>query len=148
MVGPSYPPGGRDQTCSSQILVRPLMRLRRGKGFSNYDADGELLTDDQSVQRIKDLAIPAAWRKVWISPHPNGHIQAIGTDAAGHRQYRYHQKRQEERAEEKFDRVLQMSSGLPGDARWNTVSNHRRYPPHRHRSKSVGASRIALTAGE
>ncbi len=83
-----------------------------GKGFSYYTADGELLTDEKTVQRIKDLVIPPAWRKVWISPHPNGHIQAVGTDAAGRRQYLYHQKWQEERSEEKFDRVLQMSSGL------------------------------------
>ncbi len=90
-----------------------LRRVRRGKGFSYYTADGELLTDEKTVQRIKDLVIPPAWRKVWISPHPNGHIQAVGTDAAGRRQYLYHQKWQEERSEEKFDRVLQMSSGLP-----------------------------------
>lgn len=90
-----------------------LRRVRRGKGFSYYDADGGLLTDEDTLQRINDLVIPPAWRKVWISPHPNGHIQAVGTDAAGRRQYLYHQKWQEERSEEKFDRVLQMSSGLP-----------------------------------
>ena len=90
-----------------------LRRVRRGKGFSYYGPDGELLTDEPTVQRIKDLVIPPAWRKVWISPHPNGHIQAVGTDAAGRRQYLYHQKWQQERSEEKFDRVLQMSSALP-----------------------------------
>ena len=90
-----------------------LTRKRRGKGFAYYDSDGELLTDGKTLQRVKDLVIPPAWKKVWISPHPNGHIQAVGTDAAGRRQYVYHQAWQEERAEEKFDRVLDLSLQLP-----------------------------------
>ena len=90
-----------------------LTRKRRGKGFAYYDSDGELLTDEKTLQRVKDLVIPPAWKKVWISPHPNGHIQAVGTDAAGRRQYIYHQAWQEERAEEKFDRVLDLSLQLP-----------------------------------
>ena len=90
-----------------------LTRKRRGKGFAYYDSDGELLTDGKTLQRVKDLVIPPAWKKVWISPHPNGHIQAVGTDAAGRRQYIYHQAWQEERAEEKFDRVLDLSLQLP-----------------------------------
>jgi DNA topoisomerase IB len=57
--------------------------------------------------------IPPAWKKVWISPHPNAHIQAVGTDAAGRRQYLYHSAWQQERAEEKFDRVLELSTRLP-----------------------------------
>ncbi len=90
-----------------------LTRKLRGKGFAYYDSDGELLTDGKTLQRVKDLVIPPAWKKVWISPHPNGHIQAVGTDAAGRRQYIYHQAWQEERAEEKFDRVLDLSLQLP-----------------------------------
>ncbi|WP_370333794.1 DNA topoisomerase IB [Mycolicibacterium hippocampi] len=92
-----------------------ITRKRRGKGFAYYGTDGELLNDDATLQRIKDLVIPPAWKKVWISPHTNGHIQAVGTDVAGRRQYLYHQAWQEERAEEKFDRVLEMSLELP---RW------------------------------
>lgn len=57
--------------------------------------------------------IPPAWKNVWISPRPNGHIQAVGTDAAGRRQYLYHERWQQERAEEKFDRVLELSTRLP-----------------------------------
>ena len=89
-------------------------RVRRGKGFSYLGLDGEPLTDDQHLTRIKELVIPPAWKKVWISPYPNGHIQAVGTDVAGRRQYLYHRAWQEERAEEKFDRVLEMSKKLPG----------------------------------
>ena len=90
-----------------------LRRVRRGKGFAYYGPDDELLTDPETLQRINDLVIPPAWRKVWISPHPNGHIQAVGTDAAGRRQYLYHQRWQRERSEEKFDRVLRMATALP-----------------------------------
>jgi DNA topoisomerase IB len=92
--------------------------VRRGKGFSYYDADGKLITDEATLQRIKELVIPPAWKKVWISPYRNGHIQAVGTDVAGRRQYLYHQRWQQERAEEKFDRVLEMSKELPG---WRTA---------------------------
>jgi DNA topoisomerase I len=89
-------------------------RVRRGKGFSYLGLDGGPLTDDAHLVRIKELVIPPAWKKVWISPHHNGHIQAVGTDVAGRRQYLYHRAWQEERAEEKFDRVLEMSRKLPG----------------------------------
>jgi DNA topoisomerase I len=91
--------------------------VRRGKGFSYVDADGDPVSDEATLARIKDLVIPPAWKKVWISPHRNGHIQAIGTDVAGRRQYIYHQRWQQERAEEKFDRVLEMSRALPD---WRT----------------------------
>jgi DNA topoisomerase-1 len=90
-----------------------LTRVRRGKGFSYRDHNGDPVTDEKVLARINDLVIPPAWKKVWISPHANGHIQAVGTDAAGRRQYLYHQQWQEERNEEKFDRVLQMSRALP-----------------------------------
>jgi DNA topoisomerase-1 len=90
-----------------------LRRVRRGRGFSYHGPDGETITDAITLARIDDLVIPPAWRNVWISPHPNGHIQAVGTDAAGRRQYLYHQTWQEERTEEKFDRVLEMSAALP-----------------------------------
>lgn len=94
-----------------------ITRKRRGKGFAYYRPDGDLLTNKRIVQRINDLVIPPAWQKVWISPFPNGHIQAVGTDAAGRRQYLYHQNWQQERAEEKFDRVLELSRELPA---WRT----------------------------
>lgn len=90
-----------------------ITRRRSGKGFTYRDPDGRRLDDADTLARIKDLVIPPAWRKVWISPYANGHIQAVGTDAAGRRQYFYHQAWQEERAEEKFDRVLELSTRLP-----------------------------------
>lgn len=90
-----------------------LRRVRRGRGFSYHHPDGSSVTDAATLQRINDLVIPPAWKNVWICPHPTGHIQAVGTDAAGRRQYLYHQKWQEDRAEEKFDRVLSLAPALP-----------------------------------
>lgn len=98
-----------------------IRRVRRGKGFSYYGPGDELITDDKTLARIKELVIPPAWKKVWISTHPSGHIQAVGTDVAGRRQYLYHQRWQEERSEEKFDRVLEMSKALP---QWRTQLVH------------------------
>lgn len=96
------------------VLSQPgIARKRRGKGFAYYQPDGTPLSDPETLQRIKDLVIPPAWKKVWISPHANGHIQAVGIDAAGRRQYLYHTAWQQERAEEKFDRVLELSTRLP-----------------------------------
>ncbi|MEO3761547.1 DNA topoisomerase IB [Mycobacterium sp. B14F4] len=89
-----------------------MRRIRRGRGFSYENFDGTPVTDEATLQRIKDLVIPPAWKDVWICPYPNGHIQAVGTDAAGRRQYLYHQRWQQDRNEEKFDRVLEMSAAL------------------------------------
>ena len=97
----------------SDLSKAGIARKRRGKGFAYHDPEGNRLSDPRTLQRIKELVIPPAWKTVWISPHPNGHIQAVGTDAAGRRQYIYHSAWQQERAEEKFDRVLELSTQLP-----------------------------------
>jgi DNA topoisomerase-1 len=94
-----------------------VRRIRRGRGFSYVDASGNPLQDPEILARIEDLVIPPAWKKVWICPYPNGHIQAVGTDAAGRKQYLYHQQWQTERAEEKYDRALVMAKRLPD---WRT----------------------------
>ena len=64
----------------------------------------------EEIERIKSLAIPPAWQDVWISPYPNGHIQAVGTDDAGRRQYLYHPDWRIKRDRMKFDRVLQAAA--------------------------------------
>ncbi|GAA3655545.1 DNA topoisomerase IB [Lentzea roselyniae] len=86
-------------------------RRRHGGGFRYLDAQGNALTADQ-LARVKALVIPPAWRDVWISPHPNGHIQAVGYDDAGRRQYLYHEKWRTDRDAEKFDRVLRLAPRL------------------------------------
>lgn len=89
-----------------------LRRRRRGSGFSYHQPDGSRVSP-QDRERIHALAIPPAWRDVWICPWPNGHIQAMGTDDAGRRQYLYHQEWRRQRDEEKYDRVLELASRLP-----------------------------------
>jgi DNA topoisomerase I len=71
------------------------------------------VNDPQTLQRIKDLVIPPAWTDVWICPHPNGHLQAVGTDAAGRRQYLYHPAWGGRRDAEKFDRMIEFARALP-----------------------------------
>src|SRR3954452_5289573 len=82
-----------------------LTRRRRGRGWSYLDETGAPITDAELVARIKSLVIPPAWQDVWISPEARGHIQAIGTDAAGRRQYRYHDDWRTARDRENHDRV-------------------------------------------
>ncbi len=89
-----------------------LTRRRRGRGWSYLDATGAPITDAEMVARIKALVIPPAWQDVWISPDAQGHIQAIGTDAAGRRQYRYHDDWRTARDREKHDRVLTLGKRL------------------------------------
>ena len=88
-------------------------RRRAGKGWTYLDAQGRRITDPATIGRIRTLAIPPAWRDVWICPYPNGHIQAVGTDAAGRRQYRYHDVWREHRDRVKHLRVLQVGERLP-----------------------------------
>jgi DNA topoisomerase I len=96
----------------SDVRGRGYRRRRAGRGFAYYDEDGVLIRDDR-VERIRALAIPPAWRDVWICPWPNGHIQATGIDAAGRRQYRYHDAWRARRDAEKHERVLEIAQQLP-----------------------------------
>jgi DNA topoisomerase IB len=88
-------------------------RRRAGKGFAYYDLDGTLIRDGDELDRIRALAIPPAWQDVWICPWPHGHIQATGLDAAGRRQYRYHDAWRTRRDAEKHQRVLEIAHQLP-----------------------------------
>jgi DNA topoisomerase I len=91
-----------------------LGRRRRGKGFSYFDlTTGDAVTDASTLDRITALVIPPAWRDVWISPRDDGHIQAVGTDAAGRRQYRYHAEWTEQQSREKFERVARLGAQMP-----------------------------------
>ncbi|WP_174557062.1 hypothetical protein [Nocardia jejuensis] len=69
-----------------------FQRFKRGRGFSYTTSTGERIIDKQVLKRIRGLVIPPAWEKVWICPYPNGHIQAVGVDAAGRLQYVYHEQ--------------------------------------------------------
>lgn len=91
-------------------------RRRAGKGFTYLDGDGTRLPAEE-VERIKALAIPPAWSDVWICPRANGHLQAVGTDDAGRRQYLYHPDWRVRRDEEKFERIVEASAALPAARR-------------------------------
>ena len=87
-------------------------RRRAGKGFVYLDSSGSRLTGED-VDRIRSLVIPPAWEDVWICAHPNGHLQAVGVDVAGRRQYLYHPVWRAKRDELKFDRVAGVATKLP-----------------------------------
>lgn len=88
-------------------------RRRHGRGVVFLDLAGTPIRDPDQVDRLRALVIPPAWRDVWICPHPNGHIQATGVDAAGRRQYLYHPQWRTKRDEAKFDHVLEVARRLP-----------------------------------
>jgi DNA topoisomerase I len=112
-------------------------RKGRGRGFSYHHPSGAAVTDRAELERIKALAIPPAWRDVWISDDPRGHIQAVGTDAAGRRQYRYHDVWRVKRDAAKFDHVLEVGARLPAIRR--KVGTHLR-------ERGLGRRRVLAAA--
>jgi DNA topoisomerase I len=90
-----------------------IARRRRGRGFEYLDEEGRRITEPSVLQRIRELAIPPAWQDVWICPYPMGHIQATGTDAAGRKQYRYHDIWRERRDAQKFESMIRFARTLP-----------------------------------
>jgi DNA topoisomerase IB len=94
------------------VAGRGIKRIRAGRGFRYLDAAGEPVPAAE-VSRIKELVIPPAWQDVWICPWANGHIQAVGFDAAGRKQYLYHPRWREKRDQVKHDHVLDFAVALP-----------------------------------
>jgi DNA topoisomerase IB len=90
-----------------------IRRRKRGRGFEYLGADGNRITEPSVLERIRELAIPPAWEDVWICPWPFGHIQATGVDAAGRKQYRYHDLWREHRDREKFEQMEDFAKALP-----------------------------------
>ena len=90
-----------------------ITRKRVRSGFAFYDPTGKKITDADEIARIKALAIPPAYERVWISPIPNGHVQATARDARGRKQYRYHKRWREVRDATKFDTIVAFGRALP-----------------------------------
>lgn len=90
-----------------------IRRIRRGPGFSYHEEDGELISDEATLERVRSLAVPPAWTDVWICPDPRGHVQATGYDDAGRKQYRYHDDWRAHRDRIKFREMLSFARGLP-----------------------------------
>lgn len=90
-----------------------IRRRRAGNGFVYLDGNDKPIHDPAVLKRIRSLVIPPAWTSVWISPDPNGHIQAVGRDARGRKQYRYHPEYRRVRDLVKFDRMRAFGRVLP-----------------------------------
>jgi DNA topoisomerase-1 len=90
-----------------------IRRLRSGRGFRYVDARGRLIRGRAELDRIRRIVVPPAWRDVWICPNPNGHIQSVGRDARGRKQYRYHPHWRTVRDESKYEQILEFAAALP-----------------------------------
>ena len=104
----------RDAGLHSVSDVAPGLRRRRcGRGFAYFTADGARVTDAATLERIRRLAIPPAYRDVWICADAQGHLQATGRDARGRKQYRYHPRWRQTRDGGKFERIADFGRRLP-----------------------------------
>ena len=90
-----------------------IRRVRASHGFRYIDPKGHTITDEETIARIHKLAIPPAYEDVWICPDPNGHLQAVGRDARGRKQYRYHPRWRAVRDEAKYTKMLVFGRVLP-----------------------------------
>jgi DNA topoisomerase-1 len=88
-------------------------RVRHGRGFAFTDDRGHAVKDAKTLARLRSLVIPPAWRDVWISDDPAGHVQVCGRDARGRKQCMYHPKWREVRDLAKFSRVRSFGRALP-----------------------------------
>ena len=101
-----------------------IRRFRAGAGRFRYRHDGGSRIGQSERERIEKLAIPPAWTDVWISGDARGHIQAVGRDEAGRRQYIYHEEWRRRQDESKFDRALDLAAALPAARRWVSRDLH------------------------
>jgi DNA topoisomerase I len=97
----------------SDCAAPGIARRRRGRGFEYRDPDGERIDDPETLERIAELGIPPAWRDAWICLDPQGHLQATGVDAAGRKQYLYHERWRAHRDRLKFDSMVLFGQALP-----------------------------------
>jgi DNA topoisomerase I len=97
----------------SSCAAPGIARRGRGHGFEYRDPEGERIDDPEVLERISELAIPPAWREVWICMDPHGHLQATGIDAAARKQYLYHERWRAHRDRLKFDSMLGFGQALP-----------------------------------
>jgi len=119
MTDPSPPSAGNARDARRAGLVHVsdsepgLHRQRQGRGFVYRSPRNRRVHDAKTLARIRALAIPPAWREVWICTDPRGHLQATGRDLRGRKQYRYHPQWSSRRGEDKFERVVAFGRALP-----------------------------------
>jgi DNA topoisomerase-1 len=90
-----------------------IRRVRSGRGFAYLMPNGEPVRHPERLNRIRSLAIPPAWKDVWICPSPRGHLQATGRDGKRRKQYRYHPRFRKLRDENKYARMADFGRSLP-----------------------------------
>lgn len=122
-----------------------ITRRRHGTGFSYSGPDGKKITDAGLIDHLKSLAVPPAWKNVWICPDAHGHIQATGTDEAGRTQYIYHQKWREQQDQMKFDHILDVGDALPA-ARTRVTRLLRKEDGHRDKTLGIAFRLLDLAA--
>jgi DNA topoisomerase I len=116
-AGPSLPAPREPSAVAGLTRSDPrgpgITRVRHEGSFRYRDPSGAVLTDPHALRRVGALAVPPAWKDVWISPDPQGHIQATGVDSRGRTQYRYHPLWRQQRDIEKFEHMLRFAGALP-----------------------------------
>ncbi|MBS0283313.1 MAG: DNA topoisomerase IB, partial [Proteobacteria bacterium] len=90
-----------------------ITRRKLTRGWAYHDAEGARITDRDEIDRLNAIALPPAYADAWFCPRPNGHIQAIGWDEKGRKQYRYHPDFREAREAAKYDRCAEFGAALP-----------------------------------
>jgi len=95
-------------------------RAGRRRPFRYLDESGRRIRDPGIVERLDALVIPPAWTDVWIAPSPHAKVQATGIDAAGRKQYRYHDAFRARQEEAKYEKLIRLPSAFPTSARQST----------------------------
>jgi DNA topoisomerase-1 len=90
-----------------------ITRAKRGRYWQYFDAKGQRITDRDEIDRLNAVGLPPAYERAWFCPNPDGHIQAIGYDARGRRQYRYHGNFRDSQDAEKYARMAEFGKALP-----------------------------------
>ncbi len=90
-----------------------ITRKRRGRYWQYFDAKGKRIADRAEIDRLNAIGMPPAYERVWLCPDPNGHIQGVGYDARGRKQYRYHPDFRARQDNSKFDRLAEFGRQLP-----------------------------------
>lgn len=117
-------------------------RRKSGRGFRWLTPEGRPASNTES-ERLRQLAIPPAWEDVWVCPWPNGHIQATGIDAAGRKQYRYHDQWRQTQDARKHQRVLDVARSLP-EMRIQVMNDLKRRGTSRRKSLALAARLLDL----
>ena len=99
--------------CYVDDALPGITRKRRGRYWQYFDAKGERITDRDEIDRLNRIGLPPAYRDAWFCPSPEGHIQAIGYDEKGRKQYRYHAEFRAQQEAAKYDRCAAFGRALP-----------------------------------